>query len=365
MQDYKGNKLYDAIIIGGGQAGLSVAYFLKKTNLKYLILDDQKSPGGSWHYTWDSLKLFSPSKYSSLSGWQMPLTKNEYPTKNEFIDYITKYESRYNFPIRRSTLVSQVTKENNYFKIATNQGIFFSRTLISATGTSKNPFVPKYPDLELFKGEQMHSTAYRNTKGLENKNILVVGGGNSGAQILAEVSKVAKTQWVTLDAPTFLPKEIDGRYLFNQANESYRNNSVKNYDQKVSLSDIIQVDSVRNGLERNVFKYHLPFRSFYKHGVIWQDGSKDFFDLVIWCTGFNSNLSHLKPLGLIDNNQIETKNTRSIKEPNLWLVGYGNWTGFASATIYGVGKTAKQTVKEIEKHINNSPHNGVPHKEPE
>ena len=72
-------KIYDTIIFFGGQAGLSVAYFMKKTNLDYLILDNQIKPGGAWLHTWDSLKLFSPSKYSSLSGWQMPPTKNEYP----------------------------------------------------------------------------------------------------------------------------------------------------------------------------------------------------------------------------------------------------------------------------------------------
>lgn len=74
-------KVYDVIIIGGGQAGLSVAYFLRRSALDYLILDDQQDPGGSWRQTWDNLKLFSPSEYSSLSGWAMPKSKEEYPKK--------------------------------------------------------------------------------------------------------------------------------------------------------------------------------------------------------------------------------------------------------------------------------------------
>jgi len=133
MTEYKGHKLYDIIIIGGGQAGISVAYFLKRTDFSYLILDDQKSPGGAWQHTWDSLKLFSPSTYSSLSGWQMPDTKKEYPTKKEFIDYMTAYEKRYDFPVQRNTLVKKVTKIEGYFKIETNQGTLFSKTLVSAT----------------------------------------------------------------------------------------------------------------------------------------------------------------------------------------------------------------------------------------
>jgi thioredoxin reductase len=348
MQTFKAHKLYDNVIIGGGQAGLSVAYFLKRANLDYVILDEQQSSGGSWLHTWDSLKLFSPSTYSSLSGWQMPQTKNEYPTKNEFIDYITAYEKRYDFPVQRNTIVKNVTKVDIYFKIETNQETIFSKTLVSATGTAKNPFIPHYPDSNLFEGQQLHSVDYKNTEDLENKKILVVGSGNSGAQILAEISKVAKTKWITLKDPVFLPKEIDGRYLFKQANERFfEGKKSPNQNQKVSLGDIVQIESVREGLDRNVFEDHRPFKAFFEDGVIWEDGTKENFDLVIWCTGFRANLNHLNSLNIIQNNRIDTNETRSKKEPNLWLVGYGNWTGFASATIYGVGKTARKTAKEI------------------
>lgn len=355
MTEYKGLKVYDIIIIGGGQAGISVAYFLKRTDFNYLILDDQESPGGAWQHTWDSLKLFSPSTYSSLSGWQMPDTKKEYPTKKEFIDYMTAYEKRYDFPVQRNTLVTNVTKEENYFKIETNQGTLFSKTLVSATGTAKNPFIPNYTDRNLYEGEQIHSVDYKNPEDLKDKKVLVVGSGNSGAQILAEVSKVAKTTWITLRPPVFLPEEIDGRYLFKQANERFFGGEKSpNQNEKVSLSDIVQVESVREALQRDAFQHQRPFKAFYKNGVIWEDGTKEEFDVVIWCTGFKANLNHLESLNIIDNNKIATEATRSIKEPQLWLVGYGNWTGFASATIYGVGKTARKTVKEMKDYFKDS-----------
>ena len=113
------------------------------------------------------------------------------------------------------------------------------------------------------------------------------------------------------------------------------------------MINIVQVESVKEGLTRGIYKDHKPFSSFYEKGVIWKDGTKEAFDTVIWCTGFRSNLKHLKSLQIIKDNTIKTQMSRSVEEPRLWLVGYGNWTGFASATIYGVGKTAKQTVKEI------------------
>lgn len=344
-------KIYDTLIVGGGQAGLSVAYFLRRTNLTYLIIDDQNSSGGSWLHTWDSLKLFSPATYSSLSGWQMPPYKNEYPTKDEFIDYLSKYEKRYDFPILRKTKVTEVSKKSDHFQVNTNNGVFFSRSLVSATGTAKTPFIPIYPGAEQFQGTQIHSVDYVNADTINSKKVLVVGAGNSGAQILAEVSEVAQAKWVTLTSPSFLPEHIDGRYLFIQANERYINNQSQENTQKISLSEIVQVESVKEGLKKDIYNDLRPFKAFYEEGVIWSDGQKEKFDVIIWCTGFKPNLGHLQKLNIITDNKIETKYTQSVKEPGLWLVGYGNWTGFASATIYGVGKTAKHTAKEIEVFI--------------
>lgn len=343
-------KIYDTIIIGGGQAGLAMAYFLKRDKLDYLILDNQSQPGGSWLQTWDSLKLFSPVQYSSLPGWMMPKGEEEYPSKDAFIDYLTAYEKRYKFPIERPVDVLHVTKHDAYFMVQTNKGEFVTKTLVSATGTALHPFTPNYPNQEQFKGLQIHSSAYQNSNELVNKKVLVVGGGNSGAQILAEVSKVAETKWVTLEEPHFLPEEIDGRYLFHEATNKFLNPSTTNKEtnsKPASLKDIVVVASVKEALNRDVYTAYRPFVSFYENGVVWENREQEAFDAVIWCTGFKANLRHLAGLNLIENNRIKTQLTRSVKEPNLWLVGYGSWTGFASATIYGVGKTARQTRLEI------------------
>ncbi|CAL2101641.1 Pyridine nucleotide-disulfide oxidoreductase [Tenacibaculum sp. 190130A14a] len=345
-------KIYDTIVIGGGQAGLSVAYFLRRSKLEYLVLDNQAKPGGAWLHTWNSLKLFSPTEYSSLSGWMMPKSEHEYPTKNEFINYLEQYEQRYNFPIRRNTKVVSVHKEEGIFKISTNQGDFYTKTLVSSTGTAQEPFIPDYANVGEFEGEQLHSVNYRDSSDLLGKKVLIVGGGNSGAQILAEVSRVASTQWITLEEPHFLPDDIDGRYLFNQATQKFLGKSTEQPSKrKASLSSIVMVESVKEARDRKVLHTKRPFKSFYKEGVIWKDGTQEPFDVVIWCTGFKASLRHLDTLNIIRNNKIETQYTRSVKEPNLWLVGYGSWTGFASATIYGVGKTARQTVKEITEFL--------------
>src|SRR5690625_5056394 len=139
-------KIFDTLIIGGGQAGLSVGYFLHRKPIDFLILDAQSKPGGAWLKTWDSLMLFSPTEYSSLSGWPMPKSQNEYPDKDEFIDYLKAYEKRYNFPVKRNTMVKKVTKENKLYKLHTTNGVYWSKTVVSATGTAENPYVPYYPN---------------------------------------------------------------------------------------------------------------------------------------------------------------------------------------------------------------------------
>lgn len=343
-------KVLDTIIIGGGQAGLSAAYFMRRSGLDYLVLDNQEKAGGSWLHTWDSLRLFSPVQYSSLSGWMMPPGKDEYPGKQEFIDYLTAYEERYKFPIERPVVVKSVTKEGERFRIATDKGEYLCKSIISATGTASNPFVPSYPQQDQFKGLQIHSSAYRSPADFEGQKVLIVGGGNSGAQILAEVSKVAQTQWVTMQEPNFLPEEIDGRFLFQEATNKFLKKPSNNPHQ-FTLADIVQLAPVKEGIERGVMTSRQPFQSFYEDGVVWPDGEQEAFDSVIWCTGFKASLGHLAGLGIVNDGKVETKNLQSVKEPNLWLVGYGNWTGFASATIYGVGKTVRYAVGELVKAL--------------
>ncbi len=345
---------YSTIIIGGGQAGLSMAYFLRRSNSDYLILDDNDTPGGSWNRTWEGLKLFSPTEFSSLSGWRMPKSADEYPTKDEFIDYLTKYEAKYEMPIERPVRVESVVKQDGLFIIKTDKQEYRAKTVVSSTGTAQNPSIPDYPGAELYTGTQIHSVDYRTPIDFAGQKVLIVGGGNSGAQVLAEVSLVADTKWVTLEEPNFLPKEIDGRYLFNQSTAKYQQmlKGEKTEQRKANLSDIVMVESVRDAQKRDVLHSVRPFAKFYEDGVVWGNGKKEEFDTVIWCTGFKSNLNHLESLGIINKGRIRTKGTMSTEVPGLWLIGYGNWTGYASATIYGVGKTARDAAKEIVSYMN-------------
>ncbi|MFM0176457.1 ArsO family NAD(P)H-dependent flavin-containing monooxygenase [Paraburkholderia sediminicola] len=345
----------DVAIIGGGQSALAVAYFLRRAGIGYVVLDDQPAGGGAWQHTWDSLRLFSPGQWSSLPGWLMPPTSEQYPSRNHVIRYLTEYEKRYEIPVLRPLGVTSILRRDSGLLISTDHGEWLAKAVVSATGTWGRPYIPDYPGQGSFEGEQLHSAHYRNPDTFHGKDVLVVGGGNSGAQILAELSQVCHTTWVTLEAPTFLPDEVDGRVLFERATERWKARSEGRPDPAPTggLGDVVMVPPVREARERGVLHSVRPFSHFTVDGVVWKDGSHAHVDAVIWCTGFRPALEHLRPLHVLnDAGRVDVVDGRAVLEPRLWLVGYGEWCGFASATLIGVMRSARSAATQIGQHLN-------------
>jgi putative flavoprotein involved in K+ transport len=350
----------DVLVIGGGQAGLAVGYYLRRTGLSYRILDAEPAPGGAWQHTWDSLTLFSPATWSSLPGWIMPGGSARYPTRREVLAYLAAYEERYQLPITRPVCVQAVTHDPaGGFRVTSDQAFWRARAVVSATGTWRNPYIPHYPGQAQFQGAQLHAAHYRNPTGLAGQRVLVVGARNSGAQILAEVSQVAHTIWVTRGPPHFLPDDVDGRVLFDRATAAYHAQQAGTGGTALvegGLGLVVMVPPVRDARARGVLGSVRPFTRFAAHGVVWPDGREMPVDTVIWATGFAPALGHLAPLGVVTpDGQVATVGTRSTAEPGLWLVGYGDWTGFASATLIGVGRSARATVAEIQAMLRSPP----------
>lgn len=341
-------KKFDIIVIGGGQSGLAMGYYLRRTGLSYVILDNQMEGGGAWLHTWKSLRLFSPAQWSSLPGMMMTGGSDYYPTRDETIEYLKYYGSKYDLPIRRNIEVLDVVKVENEFQLQTTDGIYTSRSLVSATGTFNHPYIPNFKGAEIFQGRLLHSSQYQSPELFEGKRVAIVGEGNSGAQILAEVSKITGTIWVAQKDPKFLPDHIDGRYLFDVATQMYEAQKAGKHLKPPSLGDIVMVDSVKDARTRGVLKSVRPFREFTEDSIVWDDGYEEKIDSVIFCTGFKPALKHLSGLNVIgDDGKSLTIGTKSKSISGLWFVGYGNWTGFASATLIGVGRSAKSTVDEI------------------
>jgi putative flavoprotein involved in K+ transport len=350
---------YDVIVIGGGQSGLAMGYYLRRTGLSYIILDNQKESGGAWLHTWKSLRLFSPAQWSSLPGMIMATSasdqtdgRNNYPNRDATIEYLKHYESKYNLPVKRSVDVFHVHRQRNEFRIETSAGLYTSKAVVSATGSFANPYTPELKGGEIFKGRIIHSGQYWSPDEFINKRVAIVGEGNSGAQILAEVSKHTSTLWITQKEPRFLPDHIDGRYLFDAATQMYEAQKAGKQYKPPSLGDIVMVDSVKEARSRKVLNSFRPFDHFTEDSLVWENGHEEKVDVIILCTGFKAALKHLEPLNIINaEGKIDTDGTQAKNIEGLWLVGYGNWTGFASATLIGVGRSAKATAEQISKYL--------------
>lgn len=342
---------HDIVVIGGGQMGLSLGYYLRRAGADFLILDAEDGPGGAWRHGWDSLRLFSPAGYSSLPGWLMPPPAHKgYPTRDDVIEYLTRYEERYQLPVRRPVRVSSLVRTDEHLELVTDAGPIAATKVVSATGTWSRPNIPDLPGRELFKGTQIHSANYVRPEDFAGHTVLVVGGGNSGAQIVAEVAPVARTLWVTTHDPLFLPDDVDGRVLFERA--VARMKAGPGDTPVGGIGDIVMVPPVKEARARGDLGSVRPFERITAKGVVWPDGSEMAVDAVIWCTGFRAALDHLEALGVVeDDGRVLVDGQRSVKEPRLWLAGYGDWSGPGSATLMGAARTARDIAARMMSEI--------------
>ncbi|MFE5881827.1 ArsO family NAD(P)H-dependent flavin-containing monooxygenase [Streptomyces hydrogenans] len=342
---------HDVVVIGGGQAGLAAGYHLRRLGLDFVILDAQPTPGGAWQHTWDSLHLFSPAAYSSLPGRLMPPQEGQtYPDAAHVIEYLTEYEQRYGLPIVRPVAVDAVRRDGDRLRAESGSGEWRARAVISATGTWWRPFMPAVPGRAEFEGTQLHTVEYRRPADLAGQRVIVVGGGNSGAQIAADLAHDTDLTWVTQRPPRFLADDIDGRALFDHATARRRALDEGRTDTGgvASLGDIVAVPPVREARDAGLLKAQPMFARMTATGAEWADGTTAEADTIVWCTGFRPALSHLAPLGLRGpRGHIPTAGTRALGEPRLHLLGYGDWTGPASATLIGVGRPARDAARAV------------------
>ncbi|MBT2452608.1 NAD(P)/FAD-dependent oxidoreductase [Streptomyces sp. ISL-43] len=341
----------DVVVIGGGQSGLAAGYHLRRLGIEFVILDAQTAPGGAWQHAWDSLHLFSPAAYSSLPGRLMPPQEGEvYPDAEHVVSYLADYEKRYELPVQRGARVEGVHRDGAHLRVETDSGTWRARAVISATGTWWRPFIPAISGRADFTGIQLHTANYRSPREFAGRRVIVVGGGNSGAQIAADLAHTVDLTWVTQREARFLPDDIDGRALFDAATARRQALDAGRADTGgvASLGDIVAVPPVREARDAGLLKAQPMFTRLTPDGVEWADGSRVEADAVIWCTGFRPALSHLAPLGLRGvRGHIPTAGTRAVDEPRLHLIGYGDWTGPASATLIGVGRPARDAAREI------------------
>lgn len=179
---------YDTVVIGGGQAGLTAGYYLSRQQGSFVILDANERLGDAWRKRWDSLRLFTPATFSALPGYRLPKRSWSYPTKDEQADYLEDYAARFDLPVQTGVAVERVSKDGDRFVVSAGARTFEAANVIVATGAHQIARVPEFAaDLDP-RIVQLHSSEYRNPSQLQNGDVLVVGAGNSGAEIALELS---------------------------------------------------------------------------------------------------------------------------------------------------------------------------------
>src|SRR5205809_1703595 len=183
---------FDVLVIGGSQAGLAVGYYLAQRGLRFVILDAGAEIGHVWRSRWDSLTLFTPAQYSGLPGMAFPSPKDTYPSKDDVASYLQAYVSAFDLPMRLNAKVTSLTQRDGAYVVATAMEEFTASQVVVATGPFQVPFVPPIADELDETVTQIHSADYRNPAQLPEGHVLVVGGGNSGFQIAAELAATRK-----------------------------------------------------------------------------------------------------------------------------------------------------------------------------
>jgi putative flavoprotein involved in K+ transport len=195
----------ETVVVGGGQAGLSVGYHLVRQGLRFVILDANPRIGDAWRKRWDSLRLFTPARFNGLDGMPFPGAAHSFSTKDEVADYLEAYAARFGLPVRTGVRVTRLSRNRDGFLVDAGDRRFEADNVVVAMGSDQLPLSPAFAT-HLDPGIiQLHSAAYRNVDQLREGRVLVVGVGNSGAEIALDVAA---------SRPTWLAGTESGRVPF-------------------------------------------------------------------------------------------------------------------------------------------------------
>jgi putative flavoprotein involved in K+ transport len=184
-------------VIGGSQAGLAVGYHLRRRGLPFVILDENERIGDAWRKRWDSLRLFTPGRYNGLPGMPFPGSPLLYPTKDELADYLETYARTFELPVRTAVKAEKLSKVGSRFEVSCGERRLYAENVVLATGAFAHPRVPPFARELAEHIVQLHSTEYRNRSQVRDGGVLVVGAGNSGAEIAIELSRAGHRTWLS------------------------------------------------------------------------------------------------------------------------------------------------------------------------
>jgi putative flavoprotein involved in K+ transport len=358
------------LIIGGGQAGLSVGYHLSRRGLPFLILDAHPRIGDAWRTRWESLRLFTPARYDGLPGLRFPARGDSFPTKDEMADYLETYAAHFKLPIRTGAKVDKLSKKNDRFVVTAGDQSFEAEQVVVAMGSHQQPRFPRFAGELHPEIVQVHSRNYVNPSQLKDGGVLIVGLGNSGADIAMEAAKTHRT-WLAGKESGHVPFRIEsfaGRFMLIRI-VRFIGHRVLTVDTPIGrklrpklqarATPLIRVkpdDLLAAGIER------VPRVTGVQGGRPLLDGGR-VLDVanVIWCTGFDHGMSWIDlPIFGTDGQPMHDRGVVP-SQPGLYFVGLTFLYSMTSETVTGVGRDAKRTATAIASRVRGAKATGPVH----
>jgi putative flavoprotein involved in K+ transport len=346
----------ETIVVGGGQSGLAMGYHLARRGLPFVIVDAHPRIGDAWRTRWDSLKLFTPAGYDGLPGMRFPAPRTSYPTKDEMADYLEAYARRFELPVRTGVRVDALARDGDRFVLAAGDVRFEADNVVVAMSSDLRPWKPDFALLLDPRLVQLHAFDYRNPSQLQDGDVLIVGAGNSGADIAMEVVNEHRTLLSGRDVghiPFPINRFTAGtgypffRFAFHRvlkANSRPGRKMKREFAEGHGLP-LVRVKPkhlARAGVER------VPRTVGVRDGLpLLEDDRIVDVANVIWCTGFRPDVSWID-LPIFDEYS-EPAHTRGIvdSEPGLYFTGLDFLYAASSGQINGIGRDANHVAKAI------------------
>jgi putative flavoprotein involved in K+ transport len=338
----------DTVVVGGGQAGLAMGYHLARSGRPFVVLDASTRVGDSWRHRWDSLRLFTPARYCGLPGTPFPGSPWAFPTREEFADYLEEYASRHQLPVRTGTRVTRVGRESDRLVVETDDRSYVAERVVLASGHDALPHVPAFADELDPATHQRHSSAYHRPGDLPEGDVLVVGAGNSGADIALEL---AATRRVLLAGrhPGQVPFRIERptsrlasllvfwafSHVLTLRTPVGRRARAGVMGHSGPLVRVKAGDLAAAGVER------VPRISRVADGrPVTEDGRALDVAAVVWCTGFRPGYSWLDLPVLGPDGLVRHDRGVCTTQPGLYVLGQLFQYSLASSMVHGVGLDA-------------------------
>ena len=335
----------DSVVIGAGQAGLSASYHLRRRGLEHVVLDADGTPGGAWQHRWDSLTMRDVHGIAALPDAD-PLETHDGRANDVVPAYFADYERRYDLPVVRPVRVDAVVEvDDGLLEVPAGDGRWLTRTVVNATGTWSQPFVPAYPGAALFRGRQLHTHDYPGPEAFRGRRVVVVGGGASAVQLLGEIAPVAAdTLWVTRREPVWRTDDFTpevGRAAVALVEDRVRRGLPP--ASVVSVTGLALRDQEREAERLGAYERHPMFTAVEPDGVLMPDGAHWAADDILWATGFRPAVGHLAPLRLRSpHGGIRLDGTTAVADPRVQLVGYG-----PSASTIGANRAGRVAARGV------------------